>query len=81
MIIHPVDPLIEKAEGLCLETPYNTELVSINGCSIHFWLRSHTPTDAELQTLLTVARRHRDIVRATWSAGDPTGFWAHEDIS
>jgi hypothetical protein len=59
MIIHPVDPLIEKAEGLCLEAPYNTELVSIDGCSIHFWLRRHTPIDAELQTLLTVARRHR----------------------
>lgn len=75
-----IDRLDDKAEGRCLGVPYNTELVSINGCSVHFWLGDEVPTEQRLAALLRCTRNNRDIVRATWSDGQPTAFWANEDM-
>lgn len=73
-------PLEDKSEGDCCGFPYATELASINGVSIHFWV-GDGPADMDaLQRALNRARGHRDIVSASWSAGHPTGYWAHNDI-
>lgn len=71
---------VDRAEGLCLGVPYNTELVSINGVCIHFWLGTLRVTAELLRKLRSHASHQRDIVRATYSSGKPTGFWAHEDF-
>lgn len=68
-----------KAEGRCNGLPYNTELVSINGVSIHFWVGS-VATHPTIDIALRKAMNHRDIVAATWSFGKPDGFWHHSDI-
>jgi hypothetical protein len=81
MTPHAVPPPEHRtAEGLCDGIPYDTDLVSINGVAIHFWYGDRTPTPEEVQPVLATARRHRDIVGCTFSAGAPTKFWAHEDI-
>lgn len=72
-------PLEDKAEGLCCGLPYNTELASIAGCSIHFWCDEAFDDDL-LQEALEKARRNRDIIYASASLGQPTKFWAHQDI-
>ena len=79
MIVRQTDPLDDKAEGTCLGTPYTTELVNCDGVCIHFWFFER-PNAAALIAHLGCARRHRDIVRATWSLGHPAGFWAHQNI-
>lgn len=68
-----------KAEGVCCGLPYNTELASSAGCSIHFWCGEAFDGDL-LQEALGKARRDRDIVSASASLGQPAGFWAHQDI-
>lgn len=74
-----IDNPEEKAEGLCLGYPYNTDLVNANGVCIHFWLgEDASPELAE--RLLKCAKGARDIVGCTWSDGEPVGFWAHEHI-
>lgn len=73
------NPAHVKAEGLCNGYPYDTQLVSIDGVCIHFWLSIHaSPGLAE--KLERSARRQRDIVYSTYSDGMPDGFWAHENI-
>lgn len=71
-----------KAEGFCSGHPYNTELASINGVSIHFWVGDveGPPLVVLLKKLTETARRHRDIVGVTFSDGAPTGFWAKQDM-
>lgn len=69
-----------KAEGHALGYPYDTELVNINGVEIHFWLRGDPPSPALLDKLERMARRNRDVVRMTFSDGEPTGFWANQDL-
>ena len=81
MTVRKTDLLEDRAEGRCLGHPYNTELASINGVSIHFWLGATDPTPELLARLEQVARRHRDIVRLTYSHGEPAGFWANQDIN
>lgn len=66
------------AEGLCGGVPYNTELVSISGVAIHFWLGNNN--EGMVPTLEAIARRNRDIVGVTYSSGMPSGFWAHQDM-
>lgn len=73
------EPLVDKAEGLCAGLPYNTELSSSAGCSIHFWC-GESFYDQKLEQALKVARAHRDIVSASASLGLPTSFWAHSDM-
>jgi hypothetical protein len=74
------NPEYEKAEGYCNGLPYNTELASSAGCSIHFWVGLDT-TSADLNMALHKARCARDIVSATYSIGSPAGFWADQDIN
>lgn len=69
-----------KAEGDCLGFPYNTELVNIHGCAIHFWLGDAAASKDRLSRLERAARNERDIVRLTYSNGEPEGYWAHQDI-
>lgn len=74
-----VEALDDKAEGRCLGLPYTTELVNINGVRIHFWCGAEF--DEELiSRAITVARSERDIVAVSCSLGEPSGFWAHEDL-
>ena len=73
------EPLVDRAEGTCGGFQYNTELVSSAGCSICFWY-GDTYNEAALQHALRKARNARDIVYALASPGQPTSFWAHQDI-
>jgi hypothetical protein len=69
----------DKAEGLCLGYPYNTELVNADGVCIHFWLGEDAAPELAAR-LLKRAKRERDIVGCTWSDGAPVGFWAQQHI-
>ncbi|GEM_PF-2796556 len=69
----------DKAEGLCLGYPYNTELVNADGVCIHFWLGEDAAPELAAR-LLNRAKRERDIVGCTWSGGAPVGFWAQQHI-
>lgn len=83
MHITKIDNPNTKAEGLCDGLPYTTDTYNINGCAIHFWVPDCTllaRIKSKLDTTLRKAMNARDIVRATWSFGEPTGFWAHQDI-
>jgi len=80
MAIHRIECVTDRAEGLCCGFPYNTEIVSINGVWFHVWLGHAAPTQQLLRALEIAARRQRDIVRLTYSAGQPTGFWAHQNF-
>jgi len=73
------ETLDDRAEGLCCGLPYNTELASSAGCSIHFWCGESFDENL-LQKALVKARHNRDIVCALASLGQPTSFWAHQDI-
>lgn len=79
MRVRQIDPLEDKAEGRCCGLPYDTQLASSAGCSIHFWVGD--TYDAELmKKAIHVACNTRDIVFATWSHGQPTSFWANQDM-
>lgn len=79
MKIAPVNNPGTKAEGHCNGLPYNTELVSDQGCQIHFWVGVR-PDTLQLHTALRTAQNSRDIISASWSTGGPDGFWARNDI-
>jgi hypothetical protein len=76
----------QKAEGMVRDhnlpepVPYNTELVSSQGVSIHFWMGRHAEDETALALCVHIARRNRDIVGVTFSEGDPDGFWAGVDM-
>ena len=78
-----IEGRVDKAEGRCCGFPYDTQLVSSAGVSIHFWVGLVGPEYASeaVNNALAVARRHRDIVSVTWSPGQPTGFWANQDMT
>lgn len=69
-----------RAEGLCAGLPYDTELAGSAGCSIVFWC-GEAYDDDKLQAAVKAARRERDIVYAIASLGQPSAFWAHQDIA
>lgn len=73
------ETLVDRAEGLCCGLPYSTELVSAEGCSIHFWC-GDSFDEVLLKKALRTACNNRDIVRAIASLGQPTGFWARQDM-
>lgn len=79
MRISQIDVLDDRAEGTCCGLPYDTQLASSAGCSIHFWV-GDTLDRGRLERALWAARNHRDIVSATWSFGQPRSFWAHANI-
>lgn len=83
MRIRKTDCLDSKAEGRCVGYPYDTELASSAGVSIHFWMGDLDEKTAatEAEKALGVAMRDRDIVYARWSPGEPAGFWAHHDMN
>lgn len=63
----------DMAEGTCLDLPYNTELVSANGCTVHFWCGPRIDED-HLKCAIALIRADRDIVGVTCPIGAPTGF-------
>jgi hypothetical protein len=71
-----------KAEGDILlddgtRIAYNTELVSCEGVSVHYWIGDREPTDALFTEIVGVARQTRDVVgRGTYSTGEPARYWA-----
>ena len=69
-----------KAEGTCCDVPYDTEIASSEGCTIHFWLGTREPTDKLLSQLEAIATLHRDVIGIYYSEGEPTGYWAHADF-
>lgn len=75
-------PAEAKAEGICKSLPYDTELVSINGVSVHFWTGSleGAALNATLDRAIDAIVSRRDVVRVQYCSGQPAGFWAHEDI-
>ena len=68
-----------RAEGLCAGLPYDTELAGSDGVSIIFWCGDSFNEEA-LQKALHHARNARDVVQAVASLGQPSSFWAHQDI-
>ncbi len=68
-----------KAEGLCNGMPYNTDICSSAGCSIHFWT-GLDDSEVAREAALRRAQNARDVIYATWSFGLPDGFWASQDI-
>lgn len=78
MRITKIDNPNTKAEGLCNGLPYTTDTYNKDGCIIHFWFGDGVTKPPGIA--LRKAMNARDIVRATWSFGEPTGFWAHQDI-
>jgi hypothetical protein len=73
-------PATDRAEGLCCGLPYDTQLASSAGCSIHFWC-GEAFDDALLEQALKKARSNRDIIYASASLGQPINFWANQDIN
>jgi hypothetical protein len=69
-----------KAEGRILGHPYDTQLASSEGVWFHVWLGGTEPTLELLDRLSAKARSERDVVRMTFSDGEPAGFWAQQDI-
>lgn len=62
-------------------TPYTTELAGPNGVSVHFWTGAdENPVPGPIEKALRRMCQHRDVVRATWSVGEPTGFWVNSNI-
>ena len=75
-----IDHLEDKAEGNCCGLAYTTELAGSQGVSVHFWTGATADPEERVQKALKRIRQERDVVRATWSPGTPTSYWAHQDI-
>lgn len=58
--------------------PYSTDLVSSQGCHVHIWMRTHIDNPTMIQQALAVAKHNRDVVSASYSAGEPEDYWAHQ---
>jgi hypothetical protein len=69
-----------RHEKLPEPVPYNTELASSQGVSIHFWMGMRAEDSLVLDLCVRIARHNRDIVGVTFSEGDPDGFWAGVDM-
>ena len=78
-------PADGRAEGVIaltggIEVPFDTAIVSSQGCHVHFWLGAVSPSMREevAGRALSVARNARDVVSASWSENRSTGFWPRE---
>ena len=80
MRTHRIACPVDKAEGDCAGYPYNTELASINGVRVHLWMRGDADDRAKVDTLAAIMCAERDVVRVSYSDGEPTGYWAHQDV-
>lgn len=70
-----------KAEGLCDGVPYDTQIVSADGCCVHFWMGADSKNTERLRKLIGIAKNNRDVVEVTFSDGEPDGFWTKLDMS
>lgn len=76
----------EKAEGDIhypgaeKPVPYNTFLAGPNGSHIHFWLDYPYHGEKLAKKLKAFATHFRDIVSCSYSGGEPSGYWAHQDM-
>lgn len=74
----------DRAEGDIVlfdrRIPYTTDLISINGIRLHLWLGDTPATPDLLRRLESVGRRHRDVVSCAYCSGQPTGYWARQDM-
>lgn len=66
------------AEGTLKGVPYNSELASADGSHFHFWL-GDTPDYVRAKKLAEDMMWHRDVVSVSYSEGQPTKYWAHEN--
>lgn len=66
------------AEGTLNGVPYNSEIASADGSHFHFWL-GNDPDYKRAVKLAKAMTWHRDVVSASYSDGQPTKFWAHEN--
>lgn len=77
-----IDWVDAKAEGVCHGLPYDTQLVSINGVEVLFWIGDLTISN-ETKALLARAKcemkMQRDCVRFIYCRGKPSGYWANEN--
>lgn len=83
MRIHNINNPELPAEGMCNGLPYTTATYNKDGCAIHFWIPGRmllAHIKPALDLALHKAMNARDIIMASWSLGEPSGFWAHEDI-
>lgn len=80
MRVSKIECLKNKAEGTIGGFPYNTKLVSSQGVHFHIWIGDVELPEGLLEALTRTASNHRDVVRMTYSNGQPTGFWAHENF-
>lgn len=83
MKIRVIEHVNAEAEGDCHGFPYNTTLISAAGVLIVFWTGDKEPGSImpALADALVRARAARDIVGAQACIGNPTGYWAHNDIA
>jgi hypothetical protein len=68
------------AEGID-PVPYDTDIVSSQGCHIHLWLGNREVTPDLLTKLTRIARWNRDIVSVSYSDGAPIDYWARQTMS
>lgn len=73
-----------KAEGMVGPFAYDTDIVSADGCAIHFWTMSDAKPDRDtleaIKAALRCMKNERDIVAASFSNGRPAGFWTRMDV-
>jgi hypothetical protein len=75
-----------RAEGVIFTKdntaiPYDTDVYSAEGCSIHLWMGENGHDKSLMLEAVRIAHRHRDIVRVTYSVGNPTGYWSSYTMS
>ena len=77
---------VEKAEGdihvpgLKEPVPYNTWSAGPDGCHLHIWLDIPYYGAETARKIKAFATNFRDIVSASYSEGEPTSYWAHQDM-
>ena len=60
--------------------PYNTQLADPDGVALHLWMGVRGQDSALRAAAVRVANYHRDIVQVTYSIGQPSGYWTHQDM-
>lgn len=81
------DPSDNRAEGVFVlkdgtEIPFDTNIVSSQGCHCHFWLGGEKVEEHErmLVEVMRIARDTRDVVSASYSLNKNEGFWTRERV-
>lgn len=63
------------------QIPFDTQLAGPDGCAIHFWLGDNANVSGLALAARRAADNHRDIVTCSYSSGQPTGYWATQNMS